>query len=57
MRTEKRVGGTITTGKHFQEWNKLGLKLGGHDYMIMATEGYTSGKNGSQGTASITLDA
>ncbi len=55
VRTEKRVGGTVTTGRHFSEWAKVGLKLGGHSYMILATEGYASGKNTSSGKSSITV--
>ncbi|KAI1402527.1 glycoside hydrolase family 11 protein [Hypoxylon fuscum] len=55
VRTEQRVGGTITTGKHFDQWSKFGLQLGGHDYMILATEGYTSGSTTSNGTSSVTL--
>ena len=56
VRKEKRVGGTVTTKTHFDEWNKLGMKLGGHDYVILATEGYTAdGGPGSSGSSSITL--
>ncbi|KAI3391039.1 hypothetical protein diail_8090 [Diaporthe ilicicola] len=56
VRTEKRVGGSVTMSKHFDEWAKVGMKLGNHNYQILATEGYTaSGGNGSSGTSSITL--
>jgi endo-1,4-beta-xylanase len=50
IRTTKRVGGTITTGNHFDEWAKVGLKLGKHSYMIVAVEGQDS-----NGTATITV--
>ncbi|TLD27393.1 C2H2 finger domain transcription factor [Venturia nashicola] len=42
IRTEKRVGGKVSTSAHFEAWKKYGLKLGTFDYQIVATEGYKS---------------
>ncbi|KAL8366522.1 hypothetical protein RB595_005019 [Gaeumannomyces hyphopodioides] len=55
VRSEQRVEGSVNMGRHFSEWAKVGMRLGGHDYMIMAVEGYTSGRTTSSGTASINV--
>ncbi|KAL2163838.1 hypothetical protein VTH06DRAFT_5897 [Thermothelomyces fergusii] len=56
LRKQQRVGGTVTTQRHFEEWAKRGMYLGNHDYAVLATEGYTAnGGWGSSGHSSITL--
>lgn len=50
IRTVKRVGGTVTTGNHFKAWEQAGLKMGRHNYMIVAVEGQDS-----SGEANITV--
>ncbi|KAL2152762.1 hypothetical protein VTH82DRAFT_5947 [Thermothelomyces myriococcoides] len=50
VRTNKRSSGSVNVKAHFDAWAQLGLRLGTHDYQIMATEGYFS-----SGSATITV--
>ena len=50
VRNSKRSEGTVTTGNHFKAWQESGLKIGRHNYMIVAVEG-----QGSNGTANIVV--
>ncbi|KAM0722236.1 hypothetical protein Q7P37_001677 [Cladosporium fusiforme] len=50
VRRNKRSSGSVNMAAHFNAWSQSGLKLGTHDYQIVATEGYFSA-----GSADITV--
>ena len=50
VRQDKRSSGSVDMAAHFKAWSDKGLKLGTHDYQIVATEGYFS-----SGSATITV--
>ncbi|EJT69560.1 hypothetical protein GGTG_13178 [Gaeumannomyces tritici R3-111a-1] len=50
VRQQKRSSGTVNIKAHFDAWAAQGLKLGTHDYQIVATEGYFS-----SGSSTVTV--
>lgn len=53
VRTTRRVGGTVNTTRHFEMWERAGLKLGRHrDGMVMGVEGQ-AGKGRATITAGV----
>ena len=56
VRTEARIGGTVSMARHFEAWQNAGMELGTHEYMLVATEGYTSGNVTSSGTSNIAIE-
>ena len=50
VRRTKRSSGTVTLANHFNAWSGFGMKLGSHDYQIVAVEGYFSA-----GSADLTV--
>ncbi|KAK4657550.1 hypothetical protein QC762_213730 [Podospora pseudocomata] len=42
VRQQKRTGGSVNMATHFAAWERAGLRLGTHDYQVVATEGYFS---------------
>ena len=52
-RVSKRPGsGTVNMQAHFDQWKKLGLNLGSHDYQVLATEGWGNAGGNSKYTVS-----
>ncbi|KAL2133006.1 hypothetical protein VTI74DRAFT_3044 [Chaetomium olivicolor] len=50
VRQNHRSSGSVNVAAHFNAWAQAGLKLGTHNYQIVATEGYQS-----SGSSSITV--
>ncbi|KAL5606766.1 hypothetical protein BROUX41_003152 [Berkeleyomyces rouxiae] len=50
VRQSKRSSGKVNTATFFNAWSAHGMKLGTHNYQIVATEGYFS-----SGSSSITV--
>lgn len=55
VRTEQRTSGTVDMKRHFDEWRKLGMRLGSHNYQLVAVESFTNGNNVGSGQASVTV--
>ncbi|XP_006457512.1 hypothetical protein AGABI2DRAFT_196181 [Agaricus bisporus var. bisporus H97] len=51
VRTSHRIGGSVNVGNHFNAWASHGLRLGSHNYQIVASEGFQS-----SGSSSITVN-
>ena len=51
VRQNKRSSGSVNMKAHFDAWAAKGMKLGTHNYQIVATEGYFS-----SGEAKITVN-
>jgi len=47
VRTSKRSSGSVNMGNHFNAWSSKGWNLGGHNYQVLATEGYQSSGSSS----------
>ncbi len=50
--TKRPEGGTVTVANHFAAWDKVGLKLGSHDYQTLSTEGWGNAGGSSKYTLS-----
>jgi endo-1,4-beta-xylanase len=51
VRQQKRSSGSVDMAAHFSAWESKGMRLGTHNYQIVATEGYFS-----SGNAQITVN-
>ncbi|KAH7323089.1 putative endo-1,4-beta-xylanase 1 precursor [Stachybotrys elegans] len=51
VRQQKRSSGTVSTSSHFNAWAQLGMRLGQHNYQVLATEAWGS----AAGSCSMTI--